>query len=97
MPGVRPKPDHSGVAPSFQVSAALMAPANKLPAVALFTMAAVMPSMPGALRPLGRSRLHVPQAGVDALDGLIGLVRLDGDGQFEFFIGGPGNSMLTRG
>jgi len=49
-----------------------------------------------SFRTLGGGCLHARQTGVDALDGLIGFVHLDGDDQFEFVIG-HGSPVLTGG
>lgn len=44
-------------------------------------------TLSSALRALGGGRFHARQTGVDALDGLIGFVHLNGNNQFEFVIG----------
>ena len=65
--------------------------ASRLPAAArLVTMEAVMLSIPweaGPRRPRGRG-LNPGEVRVDALDGLVRLVHLDGDDQFDLVIAG---------
>ena len=58
----------------------------------------------GTFRALGCGRLHARQTGVDAFDGLVSFVHLDGDDQFEFVIGhgdstarGPAFRVRLRG